>query len=200
MDDRLLSIEKNFANRVQPVISNEQSAKENVSITRRQGIVSSIDLSNNRCTVNVGGIDLPSIRFQRQVTLGVGDTVWVELAGNDPHVIGHLGYPNWTNITLSAGATNAGGVYNLCSWTVMPGGFIAVRGTIVLGAAGVGAVFGNIPSGFRPINQNVFRIIHYNGTTFLAGIMEVLTNGDLKATVGTNSQFFYIDSCVYSLF
>jgi hypothetical protein len=60
---------------------------------RREGIVTSIDLSNPSAglptlTVNMGGIDIPGMAYVASYVPTVGDKVFVEMAAKDPLVVG----------------------------------------------------------------------------------------------------------------
>lgn len=90
-----------------------------------------------------------------------------------------LARPVWALATLLNAWAPLGGAYHAPGFTKTAAGLVMLRGLAAGGAVGV-AVF-NLPAGCRPSAQKLFPAISNNVTA----IVEVLTNGDVKLTVGS---------------
>lgn len=65
----------------------------------------------------------------------------------------------WTNFTLQNGWTNPGGSYDSAGYRKMPDGTVLLRGAMSPGTASNGTTIFTLPSGYRPLKNQIFKVV-----------------------------------------
>lgn len=100
----------------------------------------------------------------------------------------------WTNLTLTNGWVNYGGLYAPAGYYKDALGWVHLRGLIKDGVLGQFAV---LPVGVRPQYQIRGSTVSYNGTNHILGIYSILQGGGLEANTGSGTVFFSLDGITF---
>lgn len=84
----------------------------------------------------------------------------------------------WTDFVLENDWTNPGGKYDNASYRKMPDGTVLLRGALSPGATASGTTIFTLPSGYRPLKNQIFSVIADCGGVHAR--IEIGSNGSVK--------------------
>lgn len=152
------------------------------TMNRRMGVVtavSALPLFPLTATVEVNGTEIPGCSPQSTYRPQVGDLVWLEFLGADPHISAPLTtYDNrkWNVLVLSGGWAPTGTSIAPSYWRDAQG-VVHLEGTMGAGAVGV---FANIPAGYRPPWDMAFSVPCFAGGTWQHAVIATRTSGNFE--------------------
>jgi hypothetical protein len=145
------------------------------TMNRRMGVVTEVftlPLFPPTATVEVNGTEIPNCSPQSTYRPQVGDLVWLEFLGADPHISPPLStYENrkWNDMTLQGAWTSYGGGTSFPSYWRDPMGIVHLEGALDGGASN--SVFATLPAGYRPRDDKAFITVYSNGASLLMGVI-----------------------------
>ena len=179
-------------------------AQRDTTIVRRQGLVTAVNLGAFAGTVGtypitvdvqLGGSDvtIPGLRFLHSYVPYVNDTVWIDIKGNDPMVIGSVNSSHfWYTATLQNGWSNWGAPYTLLKYCREPMNVVRLQGVIKGGT--ITAACTTVPVGFRPYWTHSIPAVEGAGGF---GRVDVNQDGTVCPMIGSNAS--YSLQCIWSL-
>lgn len=166
---------------------------DDTTVARRLGVITGFNADGTvQLQLAASGINITPVQLMRGAQVGVGDSVWVDMKGTDPLVIGHsntplppIGLEPWIEVLGGVGFANGwvnfGAPYDTAAYYKDPDGFVHLKGLISTGTLGTGAF--TLPVGYRPLEYHVFSSIQNN----LIGTISLPTNGAIVPF--TNNTF-----------
>jgi hypothetical protein len=166
-----------------------------ITIVRRQGIVQAVNLGsfpgqpgNYPITVDVqlGGstVTIPGMRFLQSYVPYVYDSVWVDLKGGDPLVIGSVnGGHYWYVPAFANGWSDYGGIYS-CKYCREVNNTVRICGLVKSGTIGQACII--MPVGFRPVRRFITAAVDGGGGF---GRLDVNEDGTVIPYVGSNAWY-----------
>jgi hypothetical protein len=171
------------------------------TMNRRMGVVTDVQSLPGfplTADVEVNNATVPGCSPQSTYRPVVGDLVWLEFLGADPHISPPLTTNDnrrWRSLVLING------------WTGSPPGYwrdtegvVHIKNAIAGGA--VGSVFGNLPANYRPdITERVFAVPYLSsgGASFVAGAVVVRTNGNMEWHGPISPSVAYLDGITFRI-
>lgn len=148
---------------------------------RRMGVVTAVNSLPTlplTADVEVNNSVIPGCSPQSTYRPQVGDLVWLEFLGTDPHIsppLSTVANRIWNNLTLLNGWS--GYLTTLPAYWRDPMGIVHIEGSMDSGTAGVFAV---LPAGFRPWDDRAFSIPYSDGVTWSHAVVGIHPNGNME--------------------
>jgi hypothetical protein len=165
------------------------------SATTRFGTVTD---AIGRPQVLLDGDDVPSGKRYPHLTSyipTIGDRVLLSRdSGGTWIVIGKLAESStpavWVAPTLENGWSNFGGAWVPAGYMKDSNGIVHLRGLLRPGTMVAGTPIFTLPTGFRPVSNEMFPVASYlGGTGYVGGTTEVYPNGQVRVLTGGTDHF-----------
>jgi hypothetical protein len=171
---------------------------------RRMGVVTAVSdfpLFPLVADVELNDTVIPGCSPQSTYRPIVGDLVWLEFLGPDPHISPPLATEanrKWNDFTLGSGWSTYGSGTSFPSYWRDAQGVVHLEGAMAGGAAG--SVFATLPVGFRPRNDKAFPATYSNGTSYVAGMIAVRSStGNLEWHGGAAPVTAFLDGITFRI-
>ncbi len=177
------------------------------TMNRRMGVVTAVSILPTfpvYADVEVNGQVIPGCSPQSTYRPQVGDLVWLEMLGADPHISPPLTtYDNrkWNNLTLQGAwvqMTGGGWDASVAAYWRDPAGIVRLRGSVKSGAHN--SFIATLPAGYRPPVQCGFSVYCYDsGGTAAIGQVAIATTGTLLYLGPTGSAHVALDGVSFRI-
>lgn len=148
---------------------------------RRMGVVTGVTVLPTfplTADVEVNGTIIPGCSPQSTYRPQVGDIVWLEFLGADPHISAPLmtaANRVWNNLTLLNGWSPY--LTSAPAYWRDPTGVVHIEGSMDSGTA---AVFATLPPDFRPWADRSFSVPYSDGVSWFHSLVAVRTTGNME--------------------